>query len=118
MSKIPKVLQYVSNKFPYGQFKFIVRDKYDVKMFQDMFRAIEKENAWNDLRLIKLEQSKSKRFDLESKFDEKITKHIKINHSGSSYSWTMFDMNYIAHHGWRKYVLKRIHDTIPVDVKK
>jgi hypothetical protein len=77
-----------------GDFSFI---KNYGEMLKDAYDAINLSSAWNDM-IDYPNINKDKMNEIH-----KLMKHYE-SHSGSSYSWTMQSMNYIAKNGWDNFV--------------
>jgi hypothetical protein len=75
-------------------------DAHEAMMLRDMDAAITQCNLWEWLREYTPEEGKGFMFSHHPNLD-KINAAMKYQgHSGSSYAWTMRQMEYIAKHGW------------------
>jgi hypothetical protein len=75
-------------------------DAHEAMMLRDMDSAITQCNLWEWLREYTPEEGKGFMFSQHPNLD-KINAAMKYQgHSGSSYGWTMRQMEYIAKHGW------------------
>jgi hypothetical protein len=75
---------------------------FDMKMCKDMYDAVEKAEAWDWLRNFNGESF----MFCQDPMIGKITEHMEFwkDHSGASFGCTMRSMEYIAKHGWNKFV--------------
>jgi len=75
-------------------------EKFDADMLQDADNAITECGLWNWLTEYTPEDGKGFMFSSHPNLD-RINNAMKYSgHSGSSYGWTMRQMEYIAKHGW------------------
>jgi len=82
-------------------------DAHEAMMLQDADSAITQCNLWEWLRDYTPEEGKGFMFSEHPNL-EKITSAMKYGgHSGSSYGWTMRQMEYIAKHGWTLFEFTR-----------
>jgi uncharacterized Fe-S radical SAM superfamily protein PflX len=94
--------------YPLGDFSFIqdessrryVKDAYDATVVSEQMELMKEEP----------EADKGYMFSSDERY-ELIHKHMKFlgEHSGSSYAWTMRQVQYIAQKGWTAYV--NLHQT-------
>lgn len=93
-----KIGSYVPRQ---GDFSFI--QNYTAEMLKDAWDAVEKTNGWE---FIKSYSPRSYMFDDPPEKLREINRAIKYDHSGSSYGWTMRQMEIIANKGWALYIAK------------
>jgi hypothetical protein len=89
----------------------VLFNKLDAEMLRDADETITRLNLWDWLKSYTPDQEKgfvlSKDWNLSSIID-----NMKYTgHSGSSFSWTMRQMEYIAKNGWTEFVKIRIEIT-------
>jgi hypothetical protein len=78
-------------------------------MLKDMYRAVTVSENWDNLRWFVPGDGGFMASEKPEWFS-KIQKAVNYDgHSGSSYSWTMRWINYIAKHGWENFILKLSH---------
>lgn len=93
---------------PRGSFQF-VKSQSERKMLEDAFQAMERvQGSWEYLARPDVPSkdtgfmfSKDSTITLIS---NEVDKNGEIGHSGSSYGWTMRQMEFIAKNGWDAYV--------------
>ncbi len=86
-----------------GNFSTLNLDENSVKYLQDAYDAITRLDLWKELSEFTPDQG----FMFSSSpLLEKIRSEMKFisEHSGSSYGWTMRQMEFIAKHSWNKYI--------------
>jgi hypothetical protein len=97
-----------------GDFKSLKLDEGEVEMLEDAYQAVSKANRWGFLKREDVPGSQGFMFsDLPELRD--IDTYMEYGgHSGSSYGWTMRNMEYIAKNGWTAYVfLKGVNPRPP-----
>lgn len=79
-------------------------DKWSADMLKDADAAITKCELWDWLKEFTPEDGNGFMFTTHPNL-EKINKEMKLydNHSGTSYGWTMRQMEYIAKNGWESF---------------
>jgi hypothetical protein len=81
-------------------------EKNDAMMLEDADKAITECGLWDWLRDYNPEDGKGFMFSEHPNLD-RINNAMKYGgHSGSSYGWTMRNMEYIAKHGWTLFEFK------------
>lgn len=87
-----------------GDFSFR-GDKFSEEFLADAYQAVTAAGLWDWLRNNPPPEGKGYMFWGDTKLKE-IEKHMKLldGHSGSSYGWTMRNMQAIAEKGWDAYV--------------
>ena len=95
-----------------GDFSFITRAN-EREMLEDGFQAVEKVEAWEDLKTDPGEGG-FMYSPAAASINRRITGAMALqdSHSGLSYGWTLRNMQYIAQNGWDAYVA--IHLTTAV----
>lgn len=85
-----------------GDFTFI-QDQITKDMLEDMYRAVNETNSWEYMKA----DPGAGGYMLSGPhpFDGAVK---NMNHSGASYAMTARDMQFIARHGWEKYVADSI----------
>jgi hypothetical protein len=97
-----------------GDFSFLPeRLNYEKNMLVDAWAAMESvEGSWDYLGRPDVPGETNgfmfSRDPFVSQISAKVDKDGKIGHSGSSYGWTMRQMEYIAKNGWDAYVTLRL----------
>lgn len=82
----------------------------DKVMFSDAYNAIDSvKGGWDFMKYDEPGEGgymfgKSKNRKLREAVDDAITKADSMGHSGGSYAMTMRNMQYIAKHGWTKFI--------------
>jgi len=87
-----------------GDFKSLKLDEGELEMLEDAYQAVSKSNRW---AFLKREDVPGKNGFMFSNLPElkDIDTYMEYSgHSGSSYGWTMRNMEYIAKNGWDAYV--------------
>ena len=91
------------NKYPEGDFTFF-NNKHDCNAYKDAYDAITTTDSWALMREEVctggfMFPSNPERFKI-------IHDNMKLlkSHSGASYAMMMRDMQFIANHGWNKYI--------------
>jgi hypothetical protein len=74
--------------------------EHEVAMLEDAEAAITQCGLWDWLREYTPEEGKGFVFSSHPNLDRIISAMKYEGHSGSSYAWTMRQMEYIAKHGW------------------
>jgi hypothetical protein len=100
MSAVDQTFKYFLEAFPEGNFKSIVNDDLDIKMFEDMYTTLKRKNLLDKLK----GASRDELHELSNLFDQELT----VRHSGSSFWYTMMEMKRIAENGWNAYVLLKL----------
>ncbi len=88
-----------------GDFSFI-DDKMSKTMVEDAYNAVSKtEGGWEFLKTYEPESGKGFMFSSHEMLG-RISSNMKMHdmHSGSSYAWTMRQVEYIAKKGWSSFV--------------
>lgn len=88
-----------------GDFSFI-EDTHSRAMIQDAYSATTKtEGGWEFIKEFSPPADKGFMWCSDPKLSE-IDKNMKMHdqHSGSSYAWTMRNIEYIGKHGWSAFV--------------
>ena len=85
-----------------GDFSMIEQD-HSREMLTDAYIAVTEANAWE---IVAKDPGEGGFMYSESasKNLKEVTRRIKYAHSGSSYGWTMRQMQYIAKYGWENYI--------------
>lgn len=84
--------------------------KSDMTMFSDAYKAIDSvKGGWEFMRDDEPGEGgymfgKSQNRKLREQIDDAIAKADSLGHSGGSYAMTMRNMQYIAKHGWTKFI--------------
>jgi len=91
-----------------GDFSFMTED-HERRMVEDAFQAMEKvEGSWAYLSRPEVPEKDTgfmfSRDPIVRQISEEVDKNSQIGHSGSSYGWTMRQIEFIAKHGWDDYV--------------
>jgi hypothetical protein len=96
-----------SAKYSKGDFSWL-RCEYTRDLIEDGYRAVELvgPNAWNELK--NHDPTKSFMWETHGPIWECIMAKMKIEHSGSTYGFTMRDLEEIAKDGWNAYVNLRL----------
>jgi hypothetical protein len=94
-----------------GDFSFL-NSKSEIPMLEDAFAAMGRvEGSWEYLARPEVPDKETgfmfTRDEMVNKIGNEIDKAGRIGHSGSSYGWTMRQMEYIAKNGWDAYVTLR-----------
>jgi hypothetical protein len=86
----------------------ILYDRSDAKMLKDADDAISQCELWDWLKNYSPEDGQGFMFTKHPNLD-RINKAMQYSgHSGSSYAWTMRNMEYIAKNGWQAFVNQRM----------
>jgi hypothetical protein len=97
-----------------GNFSFLpAKLSHEKQMLEDAFAAMEKvEGSWDYLANKTVPEKDTgfmfSRDTMIKKISDEVDKDGKIGHSGSSFGWTMREMEYIAKNGWTVYVHIRL----------
>jgi hypothetical protein len=74
-------------------------------MLKDAYDAITTANLWDFMRNEEPPHGQGYMWWPHPNLSE-ITRHMKTDHSGASYGWTMRQMQFIAKRGWSEYVVQ------------
>ena len=105
-----------------GDFSFLPEKlAHEKRMLEDAWAAMEAvEGSWDYLARPGVPDPEGgfmfSRDPIVAKISEQVDKDGNIGHSGSSYGWTMRQMEYIAKNGFDAYVKLRL-DTIKLDIQ-
>ena len=89
-----------------GDFTFLPIALGEREMLDDAYKAVSVSESWDAM---KQEPSGGGFMFSEDAWISQINRHIKYDgHSGSSYGWTMRQMQFIALNGWDAYVARRL----------
>ncbi len=97
-----------------GDFSFLPESlSHEKNMLEDAWAAMEAvEGSWDYLARPEVPDKESgfmfSRDPMITKIGNLVDKNGKIGHSGSSYGWTMRQMEFIAKHGFDAYVTLRV----------
>ena len=98
--------QILSKMAPKGDFKALGIDDFECTMLDDAFKAVTAANMWDFLARPDVPGKDGFMFSSWAEMKE-IEKEMKYEgHSGSSYGWTMRQMEFIAKQGWDAYAEK------------
>lgn len=87
---------------------FEIYEDSEAKMLQDADNAITECNLWEWLKEFTPKENEGFMFSNHENLNLIHSKMKLIDyHSGSSYGWTMRQMEYVAKNGWDKYYTKR-----------
>ncbi len=102
MFRINRILRY--STIARGDFTFI-QDKHRRTMLKEAWVAVEKADAWHDLKSIDVPGEDGFMFSKHPAV-KRISEALvdTIGHSGGSWGWTMRRMEYIAKNGWDNFV--------------
>lgn len=99
-----------------GDFSFLPKkNSSEILMLNDAFQAMERvEGSWDYLKRPDVpEKNDGFMFSKDpfiSKISSEVDKDGAIGHSGSSYGWTMRQIEYIAKNGWDAFVNLRLEN--------
>jgi hypothetical protein len=85
-----------------GDFSFI-NDQHSKQMLEDGYNTISNLELWDWMKTFVPEEGKGFMFSNHENIT-KIGNAMKTGHSGSSFGWTMRNLEAIAKDGWNEYV--------------
>jgi hypothetical protein len=89
----------------------VLFNNLDAEMLRDADETITKLELWDWLKSYIPDQEKGFVLSKDWNLSNIIDNMKYTGHSGSSFSWTMRQMEYIAKNGWTEFVKKRIEIT-------
>jgi hypothetical protein len=90
-----------------GDFSFI-DDELSRDALSKTYQAISNTKNWENLKNFIVDESRGFMFS-QSDFLSEIgneTERLGVGHSGSSWGWSMRNMDFISKHGWETYIKK------------
>lgn len=92
----------MAHTFAEGDFSFI-KDNHSKQMLEDGYKTITDLELWDWMKSYTPDEDKGFMFSNHAHIN-KIGNAMKTGHSGSSFGWTMRNMEAIAKDGWEEYV--------------